>query len=183
MPPDTPEQRNYAADMRVHIDNALTIRGTVPDRTIAENLVRTLDTTDPDLLHGWLHMQAVNLLRDTIATIERSRRGHARVVNGRHDFAAATSRAQAGDMGGIESFLNVRYVIDGARKPLSALTVSDLESVATDYEAQAAENALNAAFLRAVAKKLKSRRGAETVADLFTDEQLARMWHSMAAAA
>lgn len=181
MPDDNP--RNYAADMRIHIDNALQHRGHVPDRTVAENLARTLRATDPDLLDGWLHEQAVNLLRDTIATIERSRRGHTRVVNGRHAFAAATSRAQAGDMDGIESFLGVRYIIGGARKPLSDLTVADLEAVAGDYEAQAAENALNAAFLRAVAKKLKSRRGAVTVADLFTDEQLARMWQSMAVAA
>jgi hypothetical protein len=51
----------------------------------------------------------------------------------------------------------------------------DLEFAIKDYTERARVNALQAAFLKALANRV----GARTVGETFSDEELARMWNSI----
>lgn len=164
--------RDFATDMRAVID-AETGEGPYVSRIVANHIVEKLEVTDPELLDGWLRVHAETLIWQAINDRDRSTRAKARATAGGRRFAAA---AESGDIEQVARFLNVPYVVeDGSRKRLADLTKDDLLFVADAYDRRASENAMNSAFLKALAKKVGKGR----VADQFTDEQLADMWRSV----
>lgn len=162
-----PLRRNYAAEMRELLDAESTGE---PAPVIAERVVHRLLRQDRDLLDGWLHSQAVNLLRDAIGTIDRSGRAHARAMSRRSVFA---DDAAGGD---VQGWLTARYVlVDGSRPTLAEMTADDLRYVAAQYDCDAKAARMEAAFMRAVAKKV----GGDTVADHFSEQQIAELRRSL----
>ncbi len=168
-------ERDYRAEMRAVID-AETAAGNYVSGLVAEQIVRKLAATDPELLDGWLHANAAFLVRHFINLRDCSTRTRARTQARRVEFAAAAGEFEAGDDTAMTSFLDVVHVVeDGSRKKLADLTASDLNHVATDYEERAAENAMHATFLRTLAKKV----GKRTVGQVFDENKLTELWLSL----
>lgn len=164
--------RDYAADMRAVID-AETGESPYVSRAVAAHIVEKLRATDVDLLTGWLDHHAESLIWQAINDRDRSTRAKARATAGARRFAAAS---ESEDEAQVARFLNVPYVIeDGSRVRLAELHATDLLFVAQGYEQRASDNAMNAAFLRALAKKV----GKDRVADHYDDAALAEMWRSV----
>ncbi len=167
--------RDYAAEMRAVIDTE-TGHGPYVSRVVAREIVEKLQANDADLLNGWLFSQAEQLVWTAINGRDRSARAHARSTGSRSAFAAAADEHDAGDSTSLGRFLGCRYVVeDGSRRPLADLTKADLTFVAESYEDRARQNAFEAAFFRALAKKV----GRGTVADHFTEERIAALRGSL----
>jgi hypothetical protein len=167
--------RDYAADMRAVID-AETSQGPYSSPVVAAHIVEKLQATDPDLLNGWLHAQAVNFIRHAINLRDCAVRTHTRTAARRSVFAADSRAHEAGDESALSGWLGVVHVVeDGSRKRLAEMTKNDLGYVADDYGRRAAENALAESFLRALARKV----GRGKVSDHFTDQQLTELWQSI----
>lgn len=167
--------RNFAADMRTVID-AETAHGPYVSAVVAAHIVEKLDATDPELLNGWLREQAVNFLRHAINLRDCSVRSHARATATRSVFRDAAEKAEAGDMEALGTFLSVVHVIeDGSRMRLAEMRRPELVYVAETYDRRAAENALQAAFLGALARKV----GKGKVSDHFDETKLADLWNSI----
>lgn len=168
-------RRNYAGEMRQVID-AETSAGPYTSATVAEHIVEKLRATDPDLLHGWLEAQAVQFIRLAINARDCSQRSHARAMSGRSVFREAADAAEAGDVEALGSWLNTVHVVeDGSRVRLSEMRKPELLFVAENYARRAAESLLQEAFLRAVAKKVGSRK----VSDVFDEDKLTALWQSI----
>jgi hypothetical protein len=131
---------------------------------VAARIVGRLRTTDPQLLAGWLDDQASSILSDLIGQFHRSQRAHARAVESRGVFGVA---AAAGDVAG---FLELRYVVDAAhtRLSLAKMRAEHLVFVASGYEKTVVSARFEAAFFRALARKV----GSGSVEDHFTNEQI-----------
>lgn len=167
--------RDYAAEMRTLID-AETSGGPYVSPQVAEHIVNKLRATDPDLLNGWLQAQAVNFVRHAINLRDCSTRSHARATSGRSAFAAAAELHEAGAADAMSGWLDVVHPLeDGTRKRIADMTAVDLLAVADDYDARARENGLHAAFLKAIAKKVRKGK----VSDHFDDAKLAQLWRSI----
>lgn len=167
--------RNYASDMRQVID-AETSHGPYVSAVVAEHIVEKLKATDPELLSGWLDLQAIQFVRLAINARDCSQRSHARMTAGRSVFRDAALAAEAGEPDALGAFLNTVYVVeDGSRVRLSEMTKPDLLWVAEGYARRAAEHLLQEAFLRAVAKRV----GARKVSDVFDEQKLNRLWQSI----
>lgn len=168
--------RNYLADMNDAIEAA------IPDSDytaplVAAELVDRLRADDPDLLTGWLNLRAPTILADTIARRSNSRRQAARVSAPRRAFAeAARSFADRGDGAALRPFA-AEFVVDEAntRRTVARMTAGDCLFVARRYDDTAQQAKLEAAFHRAVAKKV----GKQTVGEAFTEEQYLTMYRSV----
>lgn len=167
--------RDYVAEMRAVID-AETAHGPYASPVVAEHIVEKLRAVDPDLLSGWLDVQAVSILRHAINLRDCSVRSRVRATAGRSVFARDVSAHEAGEATALAGWLAVVHVVEGgSRKRLAEMTADDLGFVADDYGRRAAENALAESFLRALARKV----GTGKVSDHFTDAELAGLWQSI----
>lgn len=169
--------RNYAAEMRALID-AETAEGAYVSAQVAEQIVEKLAATDPELLSGWLHDQAVGFLRHAINLRDCSQRTHARMTASRSVFRNAAEAAEGGDPEPLGTFLKTVYVVeDGSRMRLSEMGKPDLLFVADDYGRRASDALLQEAFLRALAKKVGRRK----VSDVYDEDKLSALWLSISA--
>lgn len=167
-------ERDFAAEMRSIVD-AETAHGAYVSRAAARDVVEKLSINDPELLDGWLHSQAERLIWQMINDRDRSMRGAAR-TQGRSVFAEMIEASKDGDTSGIGRYMQAPYVIaDGSRKPLAELMKNDLIFVADQYDMRAKSNAFEAAFIRALAKKV----GARSVGDVFTEAKIAELRESL----
>lgn len=166
-PVDLPVQRDYVAEMREAMEQAA---NGDPAPIVAARLVAKLRATDRDLLDGWLDLQAVSIVRDALAYIDRADRAHARATTARSVFAAAAAE------GDVTGWLATRHRLDDGRRPtLAEMTADDLRYVAGTYDSQAKANRMEAVFMRALAKRV----GKGTVADHFTEQQIADLRRSL----
>lgn len=176
MPAPKPGKRDYCAEMRSLLDREADASSD-PAPKVAERVVKKLRATDKDLLDGWLEANAQGFIRDAINHAGRSTRAHVRQTRGRSVFGEAAERYQAGDGDALDSWLDVRYVVeDGSRKKLSDMTADDLRFTADEYERTESESAMEKAFLRALAKKV-GKKG--TVSDHLTEDQIRSIRNSL----
>ena len=107
-----------------------------------------LIVNDPDLLNGWLHQHAEQLVWGAINSRDRSLRGAARSAASRSTFASAAEANELGDAGPLGHFLSCPYVVaDGSRSPLAKLDRQDLLFVAETYDARSKQNAFEGGVL------------------------------------
>lgn len=166
--------RDYVGEMRKLIDAEAT--GTYVSGVVAHDIVEKLRANDPELLSGWLDFQAEQFVRMAINDRDRSHRTAARYSRPRSVFAADAEATEAGEPDRMVRWLAVPFTVDdGSRKPLGEMAKDDLLFVSDTYEARAKENRLTAAFLKAIARKVKG----DKVSDHFTDDQLSTMWNSL----
>ncbi|MDX3714426.1 hypothetical protein PV733_36975 [Streptomyces europaeiscabiei] len=168
--------RDYIADMNTAIEDAIP-DGDYTAPLVAADLVERLRAEDPDLLTGWLEVKASVFLADAVARKSNSRRQLARVGAPRRAFAeAARSFGTDGDATVMRPFA-AEYVVDedNTRRTVARMTAADCLFVAARYEDTARQAKLEAAFHRAIAKKV----GKGTVGDAFTEEQYLTMYRSV----
>lgn len=192
--------RDYAADMRAQINAVIDQPGTFNLPVVARELAEKLRATDPDLLHGWLDLQAEHRLYDAIREIGRIQRRIARVNSNRSKsilspgskkptepekrsmFRNAAQKAKAGDATELQEFrngwLSTRFTIGNQQWLLADMTGTQVITVANDYRDKAQPLLMQEAFLRAVAKKTGPDN---LVRDKFTDDKLAELWCSLSA--
>lgn len=168
--------RDFIGEMRTVLD-AEAVAGYVP-AIVAAHVVEKLRATDPELLRGWLDAQAESFVRQAINARDASRRARHRVADSRSVFGRSVAEHAAGDKAALSLYLDAPYrLADGSVSPLRRLTHDDLNSAAGSYDARANANMMQAAFLRALARKVTTG----TVQDHFTEDRLAEMWGSLAA--
>lgn len=168
-------ERNYVAEMRALIDEE-TSHGPYISASVAEKIVEKLSANDPQLLDGWLHAQAVQVIRHAINMRDGSMRTHARLTASRGVFADAAKQAQEGNVTPLTKFLDTRYVVEGGiRVRLGDMREPQLVFVADSYRRRAEEAMMQQAFLRALARKV----GSDRVEDHFDEGELAKLWRSI----
>lgn len=143
---------------------------------IALQVVERLRVENPALLAKWLDLNAVEAVRTMVSAVDRMMRQDARA---RSDsvFKGAVVRHQGGDPQALAPWLETVYVVttDYQRKKLMDMDSDDLKFAASAYTKRAKTNAVQAAFLRAVADRI----GDMTVGQVFDDETLSRLWRSL----
>lgn len=170
--------RDFPQQMRMYVQAVINGQsGQFTHTGLAHEIVNWLREHDPELLRGWLDVQAADLLRQYIGTMTRSERSHQRVKAGRKAFGDAVDRHAAGDPTALTDFLSQPYLIDesNARLPLGKMNRNQLDFAANDYQRRADTNAFEAQFLRALGKKV----GDGTVEDFFTEEKICKMRNSL----
>ena len=170
-------ERDYAADMREIIDQYRN-KPTYNAAFVAEEIVERLLAGDRELLYGWLQAHAATTISTAIRAIDAASRSQARQNAKASLFAAAAAEAERGnDQPLRHGFLQATYVINGnnERKRLRDMTAEDVRFVATGYEDRANSALMEAAFFRAVAKKIGNR----TVGEVFTNAQLTELRGSL----
>ena len=175
------EFRDYVQEMRTLVMGAMeTARAsgqTFQHMALAHKIMEELRDRDPELLDGWMRLQAAEMLRQYIGTIDRSDRAKERQKASRRSFGDAVERHKAGDPEALTKFLTVSYVVDESsnRMLLGKMKQPELHFAADVYQRQADANAFEAQFLRALANKV----GSKTVGEVFTEEQIVRMRDSL----
>ncbi len=167
--------RDYATEMRAIFDAER--QGIYASPVVAADIAAKLEATDCDLLAGWLWDQRVQVLRHAINQLDCSVRAHNRLTASRSVFRRAAEDFEAGDDEALTSnFLGEVYVVEGGmRMPLRDMKATELTYAADDFAGRARENAMREAFLRALAKKCRSK----PVGEVFTEEKVAEMWTSI----
>ncbi|MEV6737944.1 hypothetical protein AB0N14_13815 [Streptomyces sp. NPDC051104] len=168
--------RDYIAEMRQAVEDAIPA-GDYVASVVAAELVDRLREEDPELLSGWLHLKAPVILADVVARQSNSKRQAARIAAPRRAFAeAARSFSTDGDVRALSPFA-AEYVVDEAntRRTVAHMTADDCRFVASRYEEAARISKLEAAFHRAVAKKI----GGQVIGEVFTEEQYLEMYRSV----
>lgn len=167
--------RDYAAEMRALMDAEAV--GTYASPVVAAGIVEKLRATDPDLLSGWLDLGAVSFVRDAINQRDSSVRTHNRMTASRSVFRRAAEAAEQGDEEELRTnFLGEVYVVeDGMKMPLRDMKAAELTFAADDFTQRANENAMRAAFLRALARKCSRK----PVGEVFDEDKLAELWCSI----
>lgn len=165
--------RNYAVEMRELIDKETDGGEPYEPAAVASRIVATLTETDPDLLHGYLMGHAVQIVREVINSRDHSHRMMARkgtAAARMEQIAAAINSGEVTEVAQVRHFwLNATFTLsDGMRHELKTMRRQDLAFVAEQYERRAAENTMEATFMRALAKKV----GAKTVGDVFDEHQI-----------
>ena len=171
-------RRDLAHDIRAIVDDELDrAGGTYVAGIIAGRVVTRLREEDPELLAKFLDQHAVSIITRMVGDISRAQKTYARANSGKQQFAKALERHEAGEPRALAAWLDTMYVVttDEQRKRLRDMDKDDLEYAVQDYTNRAQTNAMQATFLRALAKKV----GARLVGEVFSDEELGNMWGSL----
>lgn len=172
--------RQYAVEMRELVDETAAAQSSYIPRILASEIIAKLRRNDPDLLAGWLDLQAEHFVWQMINDRDRSRRSYMRIHAGRGAFAEAAERFSGGDSEALDNFLSMRFTVeDGSRRELHTLRRDSLTFVADTYEKREKENRFNKTIFRAMAEHVGNR----TVGDVYTNEDLRRMFGGVTSAA
>jgi hypothetical protein len=172
-------ERSFSAEMSQLINDRLEVEtgSDVVPAILAWDLVTQLRDSDPELLNGWLHENAKAFLADMLRRRISSLRSRARIHAGRSDFQRAVSKFNNGDNAALNSWTSVRYVVNDSntQRLLLDMNGEDLNYAASRYSRSANAALLEEAFLRALAAKV----GKKTVGQVFTEDQIDRMYNSI----
>lgn len=154
-------ERNYAHDMSQVFSRILESGDDIVVSVEASKLVVRLAETDPDLLRGWLATNAEQFMADALGARLRSKRAYVRRTSQARAFSVA---AQSGDPTKLKPF-RVRHIVDDhhTQRAVGQMTGDDHVFVAQSYDLSAQTNQMLAAFHRAVARKVGSRRTEEVM--------------------
>jgi hypothetical protein len=169
-------RRDYATEMldKVNETFAAAADGPVSAAVVAKRIVAQLEDADPDLLRGWLRLNAEDLLRRYIGIVQGSERSHNRAVSGRRAFAEAREAHEAGDSEPLQAhttWLSSMFVVDDkySRLPLGDCTATELRYVSSRYEQTARSASFEAVFFKMLAEKV----GDQKVSDVYTEDEIA----------
>lgn len=171
-------ERDYVAEMDARIAAATGESGWAAP-VVAAKMHAALLETDPDLLNGWLHAMAVDVLRMAVGSRSRAQRTVARRRAASRIFGAAAAEAEeTGNTIPLLGLFAVVHVIDAdnTRKLAADMTGPEHLFVAENTYQQSANQALMlAAFHRAVAKKVGERK----TSDVFSAQQYELLYLSI----
>lgn len=194
-PPSSPRplmqivgERDWIEEMRLIIN--LKAGSDISAPIAAKEIVDALLKNDPELLQNWLLLGAAGFVRDAINAVAKSERGRNRSIAGRNPEVRAVFRntVQEGSTDDVRrlsddlnnevvtNFLQERYVVPGNRRmSFGDMGREERLFVANHYRQAAREHALREAFIRAVDRRAGLRRTSE----VFSEEKLAKLWHSL----
>lgn len=163
--------------MRALIDQE-TADGPYVSALVAKRIVLKLRDTNPELLFNWLDGQAEEMVRTAINKRDASIRAHAKAKAASSAFGEAAKKYAEGDTEALGDWLKAPYVAsaEGERKHLGKMNAKELAYAASTYDNRAKHNAMQAAFLTALANSLTGR---QTVGSKFDEATLSRMWISI----
>lgn len=145
-------------------------------RELAERIVTDLRNKNPRLLREWLNLRAADLLWRDINAQDGRRRSYNRRISTRDAFHDAARMAEGGDSSKLTTWLETRWTIeDGTRIALANLRRADLEYVAGECGIRSQQAKMQEAFMRALADRVGDR----VVGDVFTEEEIAKLWMSL----
>jgi hypothetical protein len=165
--------RNYSHEMSVVLGRILESGDDIVVSVEASKLVAHLAETDPDLLRGWLTSNAEQFVSDALGARLRSKRAYVRRTSQARAFSTA---AQSGDVTKLKPF-QVRHIVDDhhTQRAVGQMTGDDHVFVAQSYDLSAQTSQMLAAFHRAVARKVGSRRTEEVM----DEETYLRLYESI----
>jgi hypothetical protein len=167
-------RRDFAADMRKFVDKLRSGNGSYNAGVLAHDVVQRLLSEDRELLYGFLEAHATHTIRTMITAADAATRSYARHNAPASVFAEAAKEAEGGNKEPLKTgFLQAVYVINAQydRKALKDMTAEDVLYVASSHESRAKSALLEAAFMRAIARRIGKGR----VADAFNNVQLAEL--------
>lgn len=168
------QYRDYIAEMNNIVQLAIATKKTYTSSSLATEIIRKLRRSDPELLRGWLELQAEEILREHISRQGRSQRAHNRRVSGRAEFGKAVGKyAETANSEVLTSWLDCSYTVDenNTKMTLADMTATELDYAAGFHQKLADTNAFEAKFLAALARKV----GTSKVGSLYTEQQLVEM--------
>lgn len=157
-----PDPRDYLTEMRKLIQDRTSGSGWVP-RTLADQLIRQLEASDPELLDGYLRLAAPGLISEEINRNARWERSYERRrARGGSTFAQriATGTDQAGTYR--EGLFATFYEVGGTRKRFADLTAADHFHVRDGYETRGRRQLFLAAFHDLMGRTVEARQQDET---------------------
>lgn len=169
--------RNHQAEFQEFV-NSWSLDGTTTS-VVAAEIASKLRAEDPDLLSGWLDLNAEQFITRFLGDQARSRRSHAVSSRPRSAFARAAERFASGDREPLYSiFSDTTFVVDEEKthKSVGSMTKADHLFVSNDYGQQAAPLLFEAAFHKAVAKRIPNGK---TTADVMSEEDYVRLRSSI----
>jgi hypothetical protein len=175
--------RDYLSEVREEVNDYLDEHDSVISAQAAEELISRWETGDPGLLDGWLRARSYQVLRDYIYNVTLSRGARRSRKEGKARFAefAAGFENELRD-GGPEKgreFYRMHSVNEGpllVRKPLGSLNAKQVGQVRDRYQQAAKDSAFMGKVMEAVRMRVAARGENATVADVYTPEQLEKMF-------
>lgn len=163
--------------VRAMIDDAIGEGDGYIPAGLAHELVLKLRNENPQLLAEWLDLHADQLMRETVLQIAHTKK--TRVVRraNRSVFRTAVERAEAGEPELLEGWLSQRFIAnaDRVQKRLKDMVKEEVEFACETHDSLARGNAMKAAFLRQIARKI----GSKTVGEVYDNDTLNTLWRSM----
>lgn len=175
--------RDYLGEVSEAVAKYIETHDHVISAEAAGELADQWEASDPDLLIGWLRARSRQVLRDYVYTVTLSRGARRPREEQRGRFAEFAEGFQGAlDEGGAEKgreFYRFHTVTQGpisVRKPLSDLTATQVQEVRDRYRNAARDNAFYAKVYEAVRLRVVAKGPEATVSDVYTPEQLEKMF-------
>lgn len=167
--------RDYEGEFRAFAKSRIPAHDYVA-ALVAKDIITELEERDPDLLRGWIDWRIQNTVTDYVQKMSVATRASSRFHDPRRLFReAADEFAETRDARVLKTF-EAEYVVDDTnmRRRVRDLTPDDCRYISDSYRRSAHTATLEAAFFRALRKRLMES-GRATVSDLFTPDEYDRM--------
>jgi hypothetical protein len=168
--------RDYAVEMldKVTSTFATPSDGPMSAMIVAKRVVAELEAKDPDLLRGWLKLNAEDILRRYVGLVQGSERSHNRAISGRRAFAEARDAHETGDSEPLRAhttWLQTMFTVDDkySRLALGDCTATELRYVSGRYEQTARSASFEAVFFGQLAEKV----GDKKVSQVYSEKEIA----------
>ena len=176
------DDRDFLGEVANEVAKYIDSQDHVVSAQAADELVTRWEATDPTLLHGWLMARSRQIVRDYVYAVTLSRGARRPREEQRSRFAAFAAGFEEALTEGAEKgreFYRYHSVTEGpllVRKPLSDLTARQVGEVRDRYKRAAEDNAFYAKVYEAVRKRVEAKGEDAVVADVYTPEQLEKMF-------
>lgn len=170
--------RDYRADFQAFVDQRMP-SGDYVLPVFAAELVAELRKAEPALLRGWLDANAAQFVTQVLGDQARSERGRRASDAPRSAFADAADRFAGGDEDALKAF-DLHFVVsdDMLRRRLGDMTKADHLFVAGEHVKRSNAALFEAAFHKAVAKRIPDGK---TTQDVLTEDEYLRLRSSIRA--
>jgi hypothetical protein len=175
--------RDYLSEVREEVNEYLDSHDSVISAQAAEELIARWEKGDPGLLDGWLRVRSYQVLRDYVYHVTLSRGARRSREEGKARFAEfADGFEEKLREGGPEKgreFYRMHSVNEGpllVRKPLSSLNAKQVAQVRDRYQQAAKDSLFMGKVMEAVRMRVAVHGEDATVADVYTPEQLEKMF-------
>ena len=137
---------------------------------LAADLVEKVRANSPGVLTDWLEVHAQALVTERMGTLRRAQNARFKYDAKRTEFGKAAERYGDGDPDAFDPFRDCTFIIDKDRTAcrLGDMIGKDHLFVASEYEASAENDRLQASIHRAIAAKCGDRKTSE----VYTQEEL-----------
>lgn len=174
--------RDYLSEVAEEVAKYLDSHDHIVSAEAAADLIDRWEKQDPGLLAGWLRARSRQVLRDYVYTVTLSRGARRPREEQYSRFAKFASGFQEALAEGAEKgreYYRYHSVTEGpllVRKPLGDLNAKQVQEVRDRYKQAARDNAFYARVYEAVRLRVVAKGAEAVVADVYTPEQLERMF-------